>query len=317
VQSANREGDHRAIVGRTSASEGRLRRAGPYAVPQPPSFFELNGEYVGSEISVGQQSWYVRGQNVCIVLSWLAEGEVLRDEPPPDEHAILLFGESAVEVNSEGAGRIVSVAPALIIVPPGSATVVAQRPGFVVRVYTSRAMPVLAHASNGHDYATSNPQVMQLPAVPAESGPGTIRTYPISAGPGGAGHRLWRTDSMIIDWREIRAGLTDVTELEPQVWESCERVTVSIDGDHVHHVRRPWTARLEDWRADEHVQCSSPSVTVIPPGNINLTRAVGDGPHTLVDVFGPVQRELGEAGVILNQADYDGPVHENASSGST
>ena len=56
---------------------------------------------------------------------------------------------------------------------------------------------------------------------------------------------------------------------------------------------------------DEHVQITSPSVTLIPPGNIHTTRATGRGPHQLLDVFAPPRTDFIDQGWVLNQAEYN------------
>ncbi|WP_432828001.1 DUF3500 domain-containing protein [Dactylosporangium sp. CA-092794] len=277
------------------------------SAPRPPSFFELNGQHVAAGVSVGQRSWNVRAQNCCAVVSWLAEGETLQQETTEDEHAILVFDDSAVEVDAGPAGRVIAEAPALVIVPAGRATVLARRAGFVMRVFTSRAK-VVASAVNDADYRTADPAVAALPPKPVEPGPGSLRVHPMSdvaEEPGRLG-RIFRTDSLMINWFAPQPGPRDTARLTPHVHDDFEQVSVTVAGEYVHHVRRPWTSRLGEWRPDEHVQCSSPSVTVIPPGNVHTTRAVGEGLHVLVDVFAPPRPDFVERGWVLNQSDYAG-----------
>lgn len=63
---------------------------------------------------------------------------------------------------------------------------------------------------------------------------------------------------------------------------------------------------MSEWREDEHVQVGSPSMTLIPPTVVHTTRAVGAGPHTLIDVFAPPREDFLAKGWVLNAGDYQG-----------
>jgi hypothetical protein len=80
---------------------------------------------------------------------------------------------------------------------------------------------------------------------------------------------------------------------------------VTLEGEYVHHVRRPWTARLADWRADEHVHVTSPSITIIPAGNVHTSRPIGTGANQRIDVFGAPRPDFLDRGMFINQALYD------------
>jgi len=272
-------------------------RKGDGKCPRAPLFFELGGDYIGPDVAVGQRSWNIRAQNLCVVVSWLAEGEKLQDEASPDEHAILVLGDTSLHVESESGDAQLATGPSLVIVPAGAASAVANSPGWVARIFTARAGAVVEQAINTEDYETANPAVAGLPDLPADAGKGSIRVHSADA----VGDQIFRTDSLLLKWFADSSGEDETSGLAPLVEDDLERVSITIDGDHVHHVRRPWSADLEDWRADEHVQCTSPSISVIPPGNINLTRAVGGGVHTRIDVFAPVRAENGS---IANGSDY-------------
>ena len=273
------------------------------AVPWSPAFFELNGEYIAADRHQGQHSWYVRGQNFVAVVSWAADGEVLREPAAPDEHAILVVDGTTVDVTADG-DSVTATGPALVIAPSGDVEVTVRAAGYVVRVFSARG-DVVAKAVNRSTYAVANTGVAPLPSAPAK-GPGGLRVIPLADVPEVPGRpgRIYRTDSLMINWFAPQDGPRDTDALSPHVHDDFEQASITLDGDHVHHIRRPWTRRMRDWRPDEHVQITSPSVTLIPPGNVHTTRAVGHGRHQLIDVFAPPRTDFIERGWVRNQAEY-------------
>ena len=279
-------------------------------VPAPPAFFELSGEYIGAGSHGGQHSWAVRGQNFVTVLTWAAARQVLSGPTSPDEHMILLFEDGAAEVAHDSGERVKATGPAVVIVPAGHADVTTLTAGYVLRVFTS-AGEAAAKAVNASTYTQPNPMVVPLPDVPPVP-LGSLRVIPLAdvhEVPGRLG-RIYRTASLMINWFAPQDEPRNPDELSPHVHDDFEQASVTLAGDYVHHVRRPWTKRMRDWRPDEHVQVMSPSVTLIPPGNIHTTRGVGRGPHQLIDIFAPPRTDFIEQGWVLNQADYETPESE-------
>lgn len=273
--------------------------------PWSPAFFELNGEYIAATSHTGQHSWYTRGQNFVTVVTWASAGEVLREAQAPDEHVIIVLEGGEAEVVHSSGERVIAVGPALVLAPAGEVEVTVRRPGYLLRVFTTRG-EVASKAVNGAAYQTSNPGVVLLPDVPESSGPGQLQVVSLAdveEVPGRLG-RIYRTDSLMINWFTPLDGPRDTDALSPHVHDDFEQASVTLAGDYVHHVRRPWTKSMRDWRPDEHVQITSPSVTLIPPGNIHTTRALGPGLHQLIDVFAPPRSDFIEQGWVLNQADY-------------
>ena len=116
--------------------------------------------------------------------------------------------------------------------------------------------------------------------------------------------RIFRTTSLMVNWFPVHEGPRDTERLSPHSHEDFEQMSVTLVGDHAHHLRVPWTARMSEWRDDEHVRVGSPSMTLIPPTVVHTTRAVGAGPHTLVDVFAPPREDFLAKGWVLNAGDY-------------
>jgi len=273
---------------------------------RPTSFFELAGEYVAADTHAGQHSWYARGQNFVTVVTWARAGELLQEAPVQDEHAIVVPEGGEVEVAVDSDEWTVAEGPALVVVPAGDIRVRVRRAGYLLRVFTTRG-EVAAKAVNASAYVTSDPRVQPLPESPADNGPGRLRVVTLTdvrEEPGRVG-RIYRTDSLMINVFSSTNVPRDTDALSPHMHEDFEQASVTMVGDYVHHVRQPWTKRMRDWRPDEHVQITSPSVTLIPPGNIHTTRAVGHHLHQLIDVFSPPRADFIERGWVLNQGDYE------------
>lgn len=293
---------------------------GPHSGPRtvrPPEFFEFSGEVAaaagaqgqlsaGWRLADGQHTWAYRAQNFAITVSWLRANDVLDSADVPDEHLALIPGESSVRVESASGGEVEVAGPALVIVPAGKTRLLGITPGFVMRVFSSRVTPVLATTFNNRSYLTQDESVRPLPPL-GERRPTAIRVYRMANVPNDPARfgRIFRTDSLMVNWFEPQIGPRDTDKLSPHSHDDFEQASVTLAGEYVHHVRRPWTARLSDWRPDEHVHVYSPSVTIIPPGNIHTTRAIGDGIHQLIDVFAPPRTDFVDRGWVLNQSDYE------------
>ena len=276
------------------------------AVARPPAIYELNGEYIAPTTSVGQREWTIRAQNFAISIAWLAAGQVLRQKPITDEHAILAIGDMAFDVSAGGESSAVVDEPSFVVVPAGSSIIKARAGGFVMRVFSARAASVVDRATNSDRYSAPDPRVAALPEV-ATGGPGTLRVHPLSAVPSDPARfgRIFRTDSLLINWFAAESGPRDTAALTPHEHDDFEQASVTLAGEYVHHLRSPWTANLDEWRPDEHVQVTSPSITIIPPGILHTTRAVSRGSNELIDVFAPPRADFIARGWVLNQSDYD------------
>ena len=279
--------------------------------PRPAVVHDLSG--TADELSAaGSWHWWVRGQNLVVGYTFLVAGDPLEITDVPDEHVIVLaddaYPEPVLEVSTGGAsGQTARVAgQSLVIVPPGTTRVTSTHDLSLLRVFSARAADVLSRARNSADYAELDEAVTTLPAHPRESGPGTLRVHRMSDVPDDPNRlgRIFRSDSLLLNWFAPQLGARDVDRLSPHVHDAFEQASVTLRGDYVHHFRTPWTPRLRDWRSDEHHSTASPSVALIPPGIVHTTRAVGDGLHVLIDVFAPPREDFREQGWVLNDDDY-------------
>jgi len=278
---------------------------GSAEVPRPPAFYELAGQNLDEAEFTAEHSWYIRGRNFCIAYTWASDGGIATREDLPDEHIIVIPGATPIRVAAQGCRQVSVTGPAVVIVPPGTSSVTADGPGALLRVFSARAAGILARARNGARYDDADPALAPLPDRPAP-GPGTVRAYraaDIPDDPARSGQIL-RTDSLMIRWLPSAQDSHDTDMLQPHLHAGFEQASVALQGDYVHHLRTPWTPRLRDWRDDEHVQVTSPSITIIPSGIIHTTRTAGAGPHHLVDVFAPPRADFSAAGWVTNDGEY-------------
>ncbi|MFJ6724981.1 hypothetical protein ACIQPQ_08670 [Streptomyces sp. NPDC091281] len=259
----------------------------------------------------GSRTWSLRGRNFAVAITRLAVGDRLAERDVPDEYVLLVPEEAVVDVAHGGRAYTTVAGPALVVVPAGTSVVRATAAATVVRVFSARCPEQTGRAVNRDRPA--DPRTAPLPGPAAagragtESGVGRVRVHRLTDVPEEEGRlgRIFRTGSLMVNWFPVREGPRDPEALSPHAHADFEQMSVTLAGDHVHHLRVPWTPRMSEWRDDEHVRVGSPSMTLIPPTVVHTTRAVGAGPHTLIDVFAPPRADFLAAGWVLNAADYD------------
>lgn len=253
----------------------------------------------------GSQTWSVCGRNFVVAVTRLQAGDRLVERDVPDEYVLLVPDHADVSVKHEADARVSVSEPAFVVVPTGSSTVQAASPTTVARIFTARCDEQLTRAVNyaaGADLraapwprttavAVDRIRVHRLRNVPDE---------PARLG------RIFRTTSLMVNWFPVHEGPRDAERLSPHAHEDFEQLSVTLAGNYVHHLRVPWTPRMSEWRDDEHASVGSPSMTLIPPTVVHTTRAVGAGPHSLVDVFAPPREDFLAKGWVLNADDYPG-----------
>jgi mannose-6-phosphate isomerase-like protein (cupin superfamily) len=253
----------------------------------------------------GSRTWSVCGRNFVVAITELAAGDRLTEHDLPDEYLLLVQDDAVVGVERAGQPRVAVASPALVVVPAGTSTVYAAAPTTVAQVFTARCDEQMRWAVN--HTAAADPRTAPLPE-PTETGSDHIRVHRLRDIPTQEGRfgRIFRTASLMVNWFPVQEGPRDTERLTPHSHEDFEQMSVTLAGDYVHHFRVPWTARMSQWRDDEHVQVSSPSMTLIPPTVVHTTRSVCAGPHTLIDVFAPPREDFLTKGWVLNAGDYHG-----------
>jgi mannose-6-phosphate isomerase-like protein (cupin superfamily) len=252
----------------------------------------------------GSRTWSVCGRNFVVAITELEAGDRLTEHDLPDEYVLLVQDDAAVSVEHDDGTQVSVSEPALVVVPAGTSTVRTAVTTTVARVFTARCDEQMRRAAN--HAAGADPRTAPLPDS-AKPGHDAIRVHRLRDVPEEEGRlgRIFRTTSLMVNWFPVHDGPRDTERLSPHSHADFEQLSVTLVGNYAHHLRVPWTARMSEWRDDEHVQVGSPSMTLIPPTVVHTTRAVGEGPHTLIDVFAPPRRDFLAKGWVLNAGDYD------------
>lgn len=253
----------------------------------------------------GSRTWSVCGRNFVVAVTELEAGDRLTEYDLPEEYVLLVQDDAPVSVEHDGHATVSVSEPALVVVPAGASTVGAASSTTVMRVFTARCAEQMSRASNHAD--GTDPRTAPLPEA-TETGGDRIRIHRLRDVPDEDGRlgRIFRTTSLMVNWFPVHDGPRDTERLSPHSHEDFEQMSVTLVGDYAHHLRVPWTSRMSEWRDDELVEVGSPSMTLIPPTVVHTTRAVGTGPHTLIDVFAPPREDFLAKGWVLNADEYRG-----------
>lgn len=255
------------------------------------------------------QAWYCRGQNMIVNYVLAKTAGRFSRSGQIDEYA-LLIPEPGMRVVITAKDEEQSVTgPAVVFIPPGDSTIEARSDGVLLRLLTTRSEDLVAKCSNQGDYAERDPNVAPFEAWPEPVGGYRIRAYPGDV-PGQKGRfgRLYRGSTIMVNFGDGRVGKRDPRDVSPHHHDDFEQYSIALAGVFVHHLRWPWTSDSTMWREDEHEQCASPSVTVIPPPAIHTSVGMTDGLNRLCDAFCPPRKDFSRReGWVLNAADYPLP----------
>lgn len=293
---------------RAAGSAARVPVTAPIGRPQ---YIDLSDE--PPESAFGQPAtWFVRGHNFVLAMTRLEAGASLHRgaSEQPDEYVLLLTeADPGVAVEWGGSTQHIDE-PAVVVVPGGDSVVRAHRNTPVVRLFDDRAQDMISAARNASYYSEAHPRIAPLVPWPVPAGGQRIRIYPtvgIAAEPGRFG-RIFRTRSFMVNILETQSGPRDPEQLSPHVHDDFEQCSLVVEGHYVHHIRTPWTPRRSQWRADEHQEIGSPSVTIIPPPTVHTSEAIGPGLNRMIDIFCPPRQDFSDQpGWVLNAADYPAP----------
>ena len=289
-------------------ASGRATRAdGPAA---DPGFHSFTRSTVTRRSAAGSPSWLVRAQNVVLEYTVLGAGDRLQSQAEPEECVVLTpLDDADIEVRRPGQGERLQER-GLVAVPPGDHEVFATTTTHVVRLFTTTDAERAGRAMNAGDYVRPHPHVALLQAWPEPLGGEALRRYAVgdsTPDPSRFGN-IYRTRAFMDNWLPLDSGPRDPEQLSPHSHEDFEQLSLTVEGEYVHHIRTPWTPRLSGWKPDVHQRLGAPSVAIIPPPAIHTSQSVADRRNALIDVFAGPRRDFSSRpGWVLNAADYPMP----------
>ncbi len=255
----------------------------------------------------GSRTWISRGANFVVAVSEVVTGAVLSRADNPDEYMVLCVSTSAaIAADKE---RVDAEIESLTIVPPGRSTVTAGAAGRIVRIFSNQVDDMIRLAANAATYADGAAEVAPLVPWPAPPGGFKLRNYkPFAFDKPETNMRIFRSTNLMVNVMTRRSGPRDTTKLSPHSHDDFEQASVVLEGDYQHHLRWPWTPDQSEWRADDHVEIGSPSITVIPAKVVHTSNNVGPRRSWLIDVFAPPRLDFSKKpGMVINTDDYPMP----------
>lgn len=256
-----------------------------------------------------RRTWYARGQHFVVEYSEIDGEVVLEREGHPDEYMLIMpdGGTSAEARTSDETIRMPG--RSLAIIPPGDSTLTVRGAGRVIRLFSSRTTDLALLASNAGSYREDHLNLAPLEYWPGPVGGFRLRIYDLSLPTlESPPFRLYRSTNLMVNFFDPSDGPRDTERLSPHSHDDFEQCSLVLAGEFVHHIRWPWTTRLDAWRDDEHEFCAAPSVTVIPAQAVHTSQGIASGQNQLIDIFAPPRADFSaKDGWVLNADDYPMP----------
>lgn len=276
--------------------------------PAPRQLFVLPQLEPDEVTTAGSATWIVRGANFVVAVTRAIPGDSFDVAETGGDESVVVLADERGRWEIFSAGTSVAIdRPAVVTVPEGAFRVTARSACEFVRIFSAGATDLLAAARNHAAYASPRPELAPPPPTDRAGAARGLRVHPIDdirPTPGRFG-RIFRSDALMVNLLDVEQAPRDPNRLSPHVHDDFEQCSVTFEGDYVHHLRTPWTPRLPDWREDEHVLVTSPSVTIIPPRVVHTTQSIGPGRHSMMDIFAPPRADfLAMDGWVLNAEDY-------------
>ncbi|MCZ8256494.1 MAG: hypothetical protein O9327_12615, partial [Polaromonas sp.] len=193
-----------------------------------------------------------------------------------------------------------------------SSTIEVKSDGHFFILYTTESKDIAAKAANAAAYEAPRHHVAPLVPWPDPIGGPKIRRYSMEVAnePGRFG-RIWRCTTFMVNLF-VETAPRDIEKVSPHYHDDFEQGSLLMSGTMSHHIRWPWTTNMRNWLPDEHMDCSSPSIAVIPPPAIHTSNGTGTELRLLVDVFCPPRVDFSQKlGWVLNADEYPMPAQEN------
>ena len=248
-------------------------------------------------------TWLSRGSTFVVAISSVVANSHLDRDDNPDEYMLIVpngiratvrAGNEEVAIDGNG--------DSLVIVPPGPSGVTLHHEGYVTRIFSHRAVDLMAAASN----AATHPARPADEAPPPPPGGFRLRHYRLEdyKKPDSPA-RPFRSTNMLINAFVPRDFRRDKRKMTPHAHEDFDQASLALQGNFIHHLRYPWTADMTNWREDGHHGVGSPSLIVIPAQALHTTQDVAEGWVQLIDIFSPPRPDFVEKpGWVCNEEDY-------------
>jgi len=262
------------------------------------------------------RKWYGRGHNFIVCYVEAKAGAKITRAAQPDEFVILSpqHGTTMRIESDHGTGlsathEVVDIPGySVVVVPAGSSTVHVQSDGSFFILYSTQSKDLAAKAVNAAAYEAPRHHVAPLVPWPDPVGGPRIRRYSmeVASEPGRFG-RIWRCTTFMVNLF-VEDAPRDVEKVSPHYHDDFEQGSLLMTGTMSHHIRWPWTSNMRNWLPDEHMDCGSPSLAVIPPPAIHTSNGTGTELRLMVDVFCPPRIDFSQKpGWVLNAGEYPMP----------
>ena len=192
--------------------------------------------------------------------------------------------------------------------PAGPSTITISSGGSLFVLHRTQCKDIAAQAVNAAAYAAPRHHVAPLVPWPDPVGGPRIRRYSmdVAAEPGRFG-RIWRCTTFMVNLF-IEDGPRDVEKVSPHYHDDFEQGSLLMTGNMSHHVRWTGTTNMRNGVPDDHMDCSSPSLAVIPPPAIHTSNGTGTELRLMVDIFCPPRVDFSQKpGWVLNAGEYPMP----------
>lgn len=296
--------DPRSTLSSGPAAGGAPDPAKPYGTASVVHFKEGPPQ----EESALHRQWTARGANFLVSYVEAKAGARIARAAQPDEYVILSPQRgTTLRVESEHGSEDIP-GYSVVIVPPGASRIEVKSDGHFFLLFTTRSTDLAAKAVNAAAYAAPRHQVAPLVPWPQAVGGAKLRRYSMEVAdqPGRFG-RIWRCSSFMVNLF-VETGPRDIGKVSPHHHDDFEQGSLLMSGTMSHHLRWPWTTNMRNWLPDEHHDCGSPSLAVIPPPAIHTSNGTGTELRLMVDVFSPPRMDFSQKpGWVLNADEYPMP----------
>lgn len=260
------------------------------------------------------QHWVTRGANFVVVATHAKAGTVVGRSAAQqcDEYMLLLPEQMKAQIHA-GADACSSDGDSLTIVPPGDSRITFPETGWAYRVFSKESADLVALASNNAAYSGDH-NVADMVTWPAPVGGFKLRHYDLTRYVRtDTTMRLFRTQHLMVNIFLPNKAPRDIAKMTPHSHTDFEQGSLALHGAFIHYMRYPWGTNMNDWRDDERIAASAPSLCVIPPTVIHTSQSVGECGMRLVDIFAPPREDFSaKAGLVCNADEYPMPAHVEA-----